>query len=77
MHPKMETYLVYLLETSSVMKEGDIWAKGQTKVVALPADNARKSVSKNYTPSPSVHDNEAINIAKECPVREVMNTNYC
>jgi hypothetical protein len=56
------------------MKEGDIRAKGQTKVVALPADNSRKNASKNYTPSPSVHDNEAINIAKECPVRAVMNT---
>jgi len=43
---------------------------------ALPADNSRKSISKNYTPSPSVHDNEAINIAKECPFREVLNTYY-
>jgi hypothetical protein len=58
------------------MKEGDIRAKGQTKVVALPADNSRKSISKNYIPSSSVHDNEATNVAKECPVREVMNLNY-
>jgi hypothetical protein len=72
----METYLGYLLETSSVMKEGDIRARVQTMVVALPANNSRKSTSKNYTPSPSVHDNEAINIAKECPFREVLNTNY-
>jgi hypothetical protein len=58
------------------MKEGDIRTKGQTKFVALPADNSKRSISKNYTPSPSAHDNEAINIAKECPVREFINTNY-
>ena len=77
MRLKMGTYLGQLpLETRSVMKEGDIRGKGQTMVVALPADNSRKSISKNYTPSPSVHDNEAINIAKECPFREVLNTYY-
>jgi len=46
------------------------------KAVTPTADNSRKSISKNYTPSPSVHDSEATNVAKECPVREVMNTNY-
>jgi hypothetical protein len=58
------------------MKEGDIRAKCQTKFVDLPADDSRKSISKNYIPSPSAHDNEAISIAKECSDREVMNTNY-
>jgi hypothetical protein len=50
--------------------------KARKKAVAPPADNSRKSISKNYTPSPRVHDNEATIVAKECPVREVMNTNY-
>jgi hypothetical protein len=58
------------------MTEGDIRAKGQKKPVAPPVDNSRKSISKYYTSSPSVHDNEATNVAKECQVREVMNTNY-
>ena len=51
------------------MKEGDIRAKVQKRAVAPPADNSRKSISKNYTPSPSVHDNEATIVAKECRQR--------
>jgi hypothetical protein len=57
------------------MKEGDR-AKYQKKSVAPPADNSRKSIPRNYIPSPSVHDNDATIVAKECPDREVMNTNY-
>jgi hypothetical protein len=54
--------------------KGDIRAKGQKKAVAPPADQSGKSISKNYTPSPTVHDSEATNVAKECPSKEVMNT---
>ena len=58
------------------MTEDNIRAKGQKKPVAPPADNSRKSISKYYTPSLSVHDNEATTVAKECPGKEVMNTIY-
>lgn len=58
------------------MKEGDTRAKSQKKAVAPTADNSRKSISKNYTPSLSVHESEATNVARECPVREVTNTKY-
>jgi hypothetical protein len=53
------------------MKEGDTRAKSQKKAVAPTADNSRKT-----SPSLSVHESEATNVARECPVGEVTNTNY-